>query len=1167
MKYPLALFMPFFLAGVLLAGGRAARPEGDSEASVVILLTGEPLAEPSQGSLKLAAAAVGGGRKAAIRRQQDDVERSVMALGGTVTHRFDTLLNALVARIPPSRWDSVRSIPGVQSVQREPHYRPQLASSVPFIGTPALWKHEAGILGTGIRIAIVDSGIDYLHVDFGGTGDASDYASNDPAVVEPGTFPTAKVIGGYDFVGDNYDSSGEAPGSTTVETPDPDPMDPSQNGHGTHVAGIAAGYGVLTNGTVFSGPYGPGLDFHQFRIGPGVAPGALLYAYKVFGRSGSTRFTVVADALERALDPNQDGDFSDHVDVVNLSLGVPFGVADALEPELGAIRRLTARGVLVVVAAGNNGNTHYVCGAPGVAPEVITVANSFDDATTFTTIRVTAPVAVVGDYAASEANFTPRLSAVGPVSAPVAAADPLLACDDLTNPEALQGKIALVDRGTCTFVRKIRRAQNAGAVGVLVVNNVDGAPIQMGASEDSSDIRIPALMISRLDGSVLKAQLGSGLSVIFDAFASVARPELADQINESSSRGPGIRGEILKPDLAAPGTSIASAQAGSGSSAVSQTGTSMASPHVAGAAALLRELHSDWSVEDIKALLMNTAVSVQNDRHVSYPGSRGGAGRIALGATLDVDTIARADSASGSVSLSFGAYEVSAPLSLTRNVRVVNHGNRESVFQVAVSNTLPRSGVTVVPSVREISVPAGGSILVPVRLELTPSDFGRSRDETTPLLLGDKPRQLLEESTGELWFLGGNTALRLPWHVIARATGIHHATAGSIGTPAVDVAPVFLSTRGTSAHPQPLVSVFRLGYEGSPGTGDSGNLLAAGAATDFLHSASPEQARVFFGLATAGEWVTPQYELLGLEVEVDTNQDGIAEYILLNSSAGNLNGQGFDADLSNDALMTLVMDTSVPQNLFAAGGILNVLDPSFRDTAPYHNRVAVLSAPVQALGLDASKTRFQYRVTTTGLHNIVATETPWIEFDLAHPLVDATRHGLQGTPLFDEGPDIQVDVERKEAIEKGWGEAKPLRVLMLHQHAEPGHQLDKVTLRLDTADSDGDGLPDDWEMHWFGDLSETADQDPDQDGVSNSEEALAGTNPAEVRLRVPDLSSGVLRWTGIAGRFYSVEVSTNVEGPYIPRVRHLEASTGAKGIPVPDWPAASGSLFLRITAE
>ena len=1167
MKFPFAVSLLLLFAGGLLAAGRVARPERAADVSVVIALTGDPLAEPLQGSLKPAVAAVGGGRKAAIRRQQEVVEQSVVALGGTVTHRFDTLLNALVARIPSSRWDAVRAIAGVQSVQQEPHYRPLLASSVPFIGTPAVWNHSAGVIGTGTRIAIIDSGIDYLHVDFGGSGDASAYAQNDSSVIEPGTFPTAKVIGGYDFVGDDYDSSGETPGSTTVETPDPDPMDPAQNGHGTHVAGIAAGFGVLTNGVQFPGPYGPGLDFRSFLIGPGVAPGALLYAYKVFGRSGSTRFTVVADALERALDPNQDGDFSDHVDVVNLSLGVPFGVADALEPELGPIRRLSQRGVVVVVAAGNNGNTHYVCGAPGVASEVITVANSFDDATSFTTIRVTAPAAVAGDYAASEANFTPKLSAVGPVSAGVVAADPILACDDFKTPDALQGKIALIDRGTCTFVRKIRRAQNAGAVGVLVVNNVDGAPIQMGAQEDFSDIRIPALMISRLDGSVLKAQLGAGLEVIFDAFASVARPELADQLNESSSRGPGIQGENLKPDLSAPGTSIASAQAGSGSAAVSQTGTSMASPHVAGAAALARELHPDWSVEDIKALLMNTAVSVQNDRRTLYPGSRGGAGRLELEAAVNADTIVRADASAGSVSLSFGAFEISGPLSLTRNVRVVNHGDREVVFQVVVSNTVPRAGVLVVPSVREISVPAGGSLLVPVRLELIPSEFGRPRDETSPLLLGDKPRLPLEETTGELWLFGDANSLRLPWHVVARATGTHHVTAGNLGMPNAERASVLLPTRGTSAHPQPLVSVYRLGYEGSPGIGDSGNLLAAGAATDFLHARTPEEARVFFGMATAGDWVSPQYELLGLEVEIDTNRDGIAEYILLNSSAGNLNGQGFDADLSNDALMTLVMDTSVPPNFFSAGGILNVLDPNFRDTAPYHNRVAVLSAPLQALGLNASQTRFQYRVTTTGLHEIVSTETPWIDFDVAHPLVDGTGHGLQGTPLFDEGPDIQVDVERGEALAQGWGDAKPLQILMLHQHAEPGHQVDKVTLQLETADSDGDELTDDWEMRWFGDLTATGNQDPDQDGVSNAAEALAATNPAEVRLLAPDRDSGILRWTGIAGRLYSVTVSTTLEGPYFPRVRHLDGAAGAQGVSIADWPEADGTLFVRIVAE
>ena len=162
----------------------------------------------------------------------------------------------------------------------------------------------------------------------------------------------------------------------------------------------------------------------------------------------------------------------------------------------------------------------------------------------------------------------------------------------------------------------------------------------------------------------------------------------------------------------------------------------MASPHVAGAAALLRELHSDWSVEDIKALLMNTAVSVQNDRHVSYPGSRGGSGRIALGATLDVDTIAEPiplRAAFPTFLRRLWGFRAPEP---DPERQVVNHGNRESVFQVAVNNTFAPFRCDRGPQCPEISVPAGGSILVPVRWNSPPPIFGRSRDETTPCSWG-----------------------------------------------------------------------------------------------------------------------------------------------------------------------------------------------------------------------------------------------------------------------------------------------------------------------------------------------------------------------------------------------------------------------------------------------
>jgi subtilisin family serine protease len=184
---------------------------------------------------------------------------------------------------------------------------------VPFIGAPAVWGAPHGATGSGIRIGVVDSGIDYTHADFGGPGTPAAYAGNNRTIIEPGTFPTAKVFGGIDLAGDAYDAANADP-TRRIPHPDPDPLD--CNGHGTHVAGTAAGFGVAADGTTYHGPYVSGVDFSAFRVGPGVAPEAQLYALKVFGCSGSTALLTLA--VERAIDPNGDGDPSDHLDVLNI---------------------------------------------------------------------------------------------------------------------------------------------------------------------------------------------------------------------------------------------------------------------------------------------------------------------------------------------------------------------------------------------------------------------------------------------------------------------------------------------------------------------------------------------------------------------------------------------------------------------------------------------------------------------------------------------------------------------------------------------------------------------------------------------------------------------------------------------------------------------------------
>ena len=201
------------------------------------------------------------------------------------------MLNAVFVEVDAAVLTDLAQDPAVVRIAPVKDYELDLFETVPYIGASAV--QAAGFDGAGVRVAVLDSGIDYYHAALGGSGDPAEYAADDPTIIEPGTFPTAKVVGGYDFVGSNWFGSGGP-----SEVPDPDPLDDGPGaGHGTHVGHIIGGFG-------------------------GVAPGVDLYAVKVCS-SISTACSGVAliQGMEFAVDPNGDGDPADHVDIINMSLG------------------------------------------------------------------------------------------------------------------------------------------------------------------------------------------------------------------------------------------------------------------------------------------------------------------------------------------------------------------------------------------------------------------------------------------------------------------------------------------------------------------------------------------------------------------------------------------------------------------------------------------------------------------------------------------------------------------------------------------------------------------------------------------------------------------------------------------------------------------------------
>lgn len=636
--------------------GRLADRKG--KIGVVVEFETEPAAlvyARSQGRLQGEMTSLTQNQIAQIEEEQEAFQRALRQKQIQVQELFRTqkVFNGIWLRLEAKDVPKLRTLPGVKAIHPIIPKTLDHTTSVPLIGAPQVWGGLTNYQGDNIEIGIIDTGIDYIHTNFGGPG--TGYGSQDfTSITEAGNlFPTAKVVGGYDFVGDDYDAS-----SNPVLEPDPDPMD--CNGHGSHVAGTAAGFGVLTDGSTYqesgSDTYANLKNLTQnqytskFRIGPGVAPKAKLYALRVFGCFGSTEVTDLA--IEWAMDPNGDNDLSDHLDVINMSLGSSFG--SEFDTTAIAANNAALAGVIVVASAGNSGDVYYIHGSPAVARNAISVAASLDQGAVVGAFEVTdSSSSLYGQHPAVEADFGPQTF---DVTAPITTTIPTNGCTSISN--NLSGKIALIDRGSCTFVTKVKNAQIAGAVGVLIANNVTGFPFAMGGTDPT--ITIPSMMTTLAVGNALKSNLPLTvrLTSAYRDQVTMIEDSLRDTLASFSSRGPGRFDTSLKPDLTAPGETIYSTEAWSGNKGVSFNGTSMGAPHVAGAMALLRQKYPAWSVAELKALVMNTA---SNDIYTGlnqtgnpHTPTRVGAGRLDIAKAVQSPVIAYATDNPGAVSVSFG---------------------------------------------------------------------------------------------------------------------------------------------------------------------------------------------------------------------------------------------------------------------------------------------------------------------------------------------------------------------------------------------------------------------------------------------------------------------------------------------------------------------------------
>lgn len=697
---------------------------------IVIELADEPAAAIYAATQQLhltanTAAQISQAQIARIDAAQQNLLAALQPFDATILYRTQRVYNGIAAIVEARHLDAIRQLPGVKAVH--PLITKSLDNwhSVPLIGAPQVWE-AANLTGQGVTIGIIDSGIDYLHADFGGPATTAAYAANNTTVItdvyngQP-LFPTAKVVGGWDFVGDDYVGGGGSPASLSSSMPQPDP-DPAPcygnfntANHGTHVAGTAAGFGVNADGSTYTGPYSASLDFNNFKIGPGVAPHALLYSLRVFGCNGDS--DVVDQAIEWAVDPNQDGDFSDHLDVINMSLGSPYGAEE--DSTATAANNAAMAGVIVVAAAGNNGDEYTIVNTPGSAARAISVAGSDDGAVTLDGFRVISPTSSAGVYGGSQSTLYNWLTTTLPITGQLVypeigdnlAQDQRSGCYtfNVTNTQIISGNIALLNwtEPSCGgSVARVGKAAAAGARGVLLVDNLDLFHLII-----SGGSLIPAYGVPKDVGETLKATLAMTnvhvvLTAEYQGSVKHLEPLGENTIYTSSARGPRRGDSLLKPDLAAPGVTIYSALNHSGTGGYALSGTSMASPHVAGTMALLRQFHRDWSVADLKALAMNTATTDITLGTQKYDPGRVGAGRVTLTSAVASPAIAYDTAAPHLVSLSFGAIEVTNTFSLTRQIHIANKSAGTVAYSIeyigyadvpGVSYTLEPTSVLLLP--------------------------------------------------------------------------------------------------------------------------------------------------------------------------------------------------------------------------------------------------------------------------------------------------------------------------------------------------------------------------------------------------------------------------------------------------------------------------------------
>ncbi len=932
----------------------------------------------------------------------------------------------------PSGVDPSLTKPGADGVT------PKNAASDVYTRSLDAWQ-QTGRTGKGVNVAVLDTGLDYTQADFGGPGTTAAYqaALANTGAPTAGSYDGKKFLGGYDFAGPTYNADSTDPAYDPTPKPDDNPIDGKGGDHGTHVSGTIAGYGLDADKKTYRGDYTK-LTTQQVQdmwVGPGTAPQAGLYALKVFGDGGgSTDLTGAAlDWVGQALTEGKD------INVLNLSLGSDYGAPD--DPDNAKIDALTARGVLPVIASGNADDFTDIGGSPGNAEGALTVAASATGQSLYDGVEATAPADVAKTWRAQYSqNYQGTLPVEGDVVVPSTNVD---GCAAFSADEAakIAGKVVWLkwtDAALeCGSGVRFTNVEAAGGVGVLLAGTINTFDSGIAGNATIPGAELTADSVTGLQAAAQAGTLHVRFADELKGFELATDPETVNTLASFTSRGVhGSFDDIVKPDIAGPGVNVISAANGTGDGRLSMSGTSMATPDVAGIAALTFQSHPTWSAPQVKAALMNTATHDVEDGDGTATLLRQGTGRVDALQAVTAGTTVRSIENDQLVTASYGVVEVASKTSENRTLQIENTDGRPHTYDVAYQPQVSQPGVAFALSAKRVTVRPHGTATVKLTFSIAdPTKLRRVIDPTQESVQQGYQREFVAAASGIVTFTPTDeklNPLRLGTYVAPKPVSAVHGS--DVAFPSTkNTADLTLTgrsvdqgdaTTGYHAAVAPFVLGGTDGQESFPAGSAKQSLQAADVRA---YGANYDKASdtLAFGVQTAGPDANPG-AVTNVEVLIDTDRDGTPDYLVYDAKSA-----AVDATFATtvDLATGETVDTQ-PLNGGAPGQDVNTFDSA----------VKVLTVDASTIG--ATKA-FTYSVLTESAYApALATSGSYVVDETAEATYDPTKPALtfaQGTStgvLFADSGSLQVT--------RGTGVANA-KALLLHLGNAVGDQADTVS--------------------------------------------------------------------------------------------------------------------------